>query len=191
MRLGSLRVQCPGVLFLEHLGVQASVNLRLVDAVAVDTVDEEEREHLHAARPQLKLTGQVVLDGTADLRTLNDLLIDVAQRFTQFENFAVLELYELISLGGADVVYDPSVFVVAVLAALSGKDRRRFYGDCLTLLRAVCLTHVDGYLGGRTGADLTDSSFTYAPLRFVSAFTGVNADALYQVAFEASTGVRR
>ena len=38
---GRLRVQRPGVFLLEHLGVQAAVNLGLVDAVAVDAVDEE------------------------------------------------------------------------------------------------------------------------------------------------------
>ena len=60
----------------------------------------------------------MVLDGAANLRALDNLLVDVAQRLTRFEQLAVLELYELVALGGTDVVDDPTVLVVAVLAAL-------------------------------------------------------------------------
>lgn len=94
------------------------MDLGPVDAIAVDAVDEEERKHLRTARPQLELAGQVVLDGAADLRALDDLLVDVAKGFTQLEHLTVLELYELVALGGANVVDDPTVLVVAVLAAL-------------------------------------------------------------------------
>lgn len=86
-----LRVQGTCVLLLKHQGVQAAVDFGLVDAVSVDAVDEEEREHLHAARPQLELAGQVVLDGAADLRALDDLLVDVAQRLAELEHLAVLD----------------------------------------------------------------------------------------------------
>lgn len=120
----------------------------LVDAVSVDAVDEEEREHLHAARPQLELAGQVVLDGAADLRALDDLLVDVANGFAQLEHLAVLELYELVALGGADVVDDPTVLVVAVLAAFLVEVGAGLHGDGLALLRAVGLAHVDGHLCG-------------------------------------------
>ena len=151
---GRLRVQRPGVLLLEHLGVQASVDLGLVDAVAVDAVDEEEREHLHAARPQLELAGQVVLDGAADLRALDGLFVDVAQGLPQLEHLAVLELYEPVALGGADVVDDPAVLVVAVLAALLVEVVAGLHGDGLAFLRAVDLAHIDGHLGGeRVGLD--------------------------------------
>ena len=184
---GRLRVQRPGVLLFEHLGVQASVDLGLVDAVAVDAVDEEEREHLHAARPQFELACQVVLDGAADLRTLDDLLVDVTQGLAELEHLAVLELYELVALCGADVVDDPAALVVAVLAALLKEVVASLYGDGLALLRAVRLAHVDGYLGGER-VRLDGLEPYVCAVEVCLGLDRVDADALHQVALE---GVHR
>ena len=160
------------------------MDLGLVDAVAVDAVDERKREHLHAAWPQLELAGQVVLDGAADLRALDDLLVDVAQRLAQLEHLAVLELYELVALGGADVVDDPAALVVAVLAALLVEVVASLHRDGLALLRAVGLAHVDGHLGGeRVGLDgLSQPHVRAVEVRL--RLNRVHADALYQVALE-------
>ena len=180
---GSLRAQRSGVLLLKYLGVQAAVDLGLVDAVAVDAVDEEEREHLHAARPQLELAGKVVLDGATDLRALDDFLVDVAQRLAQLEHFAVLELYKLVALDGADVVDDPAALVVAVLAALLVEVVSGLHGDCLALLRAVGLAHVDGHLGReRVGLDGLEPHVRAIEVRL--GLDRVDADALHQVALE-------
>ena len=155
----------------------------LVDAVAVDAVDEEEREHLHAARPQLELAGQVVLDSAADLRALDDLLVDVAQGFTQLEHLAVLELYELVALCGADVVDDPAALVVAVLATLLVEINAGFHRDGLALLSAIRLALVDGHLGGeRVGLDGLEPHVGAVEVRL--GLDRVHADALHQVALE-------
>ena len=180
---GRLRVQGACVLLLEHLGVQAAVDLGLVDAVAVHAVDEEEREYLHAARPQLKLAGQVVLDGAADLRALDDLLVDVAQRLAELEHLAVLELYEFVALGGADVVDDPAVLVVAVLAALLVEVVAGLHGDDFALLRAVGLAHIDGYLGGER-VRLYGLEPHVGAVEVRLGLDRVDADALHQVALE-------
>ena len=159
------------------------MNLGFVDTIAVDAVDEEEREHLYAARPQLELAGQVVLDGAADLRALDDLLVDVAKCLAELEHLAVLELYELVALGGADVVDDPTVLVVAVLAALLVEVGAGLHGDGLALLRAVGLAHVDGHLGGeRVGLDGLEPHVRAVEVRL--GLDRVHADALHQVALE-------
>ncbi len=173
-----LRVQGTCVLLLKHQGVQAAVDFGLVDAV-----DEEEREHLHAARPQLELAGQVVLDGAADLRALDDLLVDVAQRLAELEHLAVLELYELVAHCGADVVDHPAALVVAVLAALLVEVVAGLHRDGLALLRAVGLAHVDGHLGGeRVGLDGLEPHVRAVEVRL--GLDRVHADALHQVALE-------
>ena len=178
-----LRVQGTCVLLLKHQGVQAAVDFGLVDAVSVDAVDEEEREHLHAARPQLELAGQVVLDGAADLRALDDLLVDVAQRLAELEHLAVLELYELVAHCGADVVDHPAALVVAVLAALLVEVVAGLHRDGLALLRAVGLAHVDGHLGGeRVGLDGLEPHVRAVEVRL--GLDRVHADALHQVALE-------
>ncbi len=73
------RGDCVGALFLEHLSVQAAVDLGLVDAAAVHAVNEEQAQNLHAARPQLEPAIQMVNDGTADLGAFDDLLVDIAR----------------------------------------------------------------------------------------------------------------
>lgn len=118
---------------------------------------------------------------------LDDLLVDVAQGLAQLEYLAVLELYELVALRGADVVDDPAVLVVAVLAALLVEVVAGLHRDGLALLRAVRLAHVDGHFGGeRVGLDGLEPHVRAVEVRL--GLYRVDADALHQVALE---GVHR
>ena len=106
-----------------------------------------------------------------------------SQRLAQLEQLAVLELYELVALGGADVVDDPAALVVAVLAALLVEVVAGLHRDGLSLLRAVGLAHVDGHLGGEwVGLDGLEPHVCAVEVRL--GLDRVDADAFHQVALE-------
>ena len=88
------------VTLLKHLGVNA--RRPVLVAVVLYLVDEEQGQHLDVQVAVAQFLVQMRLDGTTDLRALDDALVHVADGLTQRDLLGVAELDMLISRRAVD-----------------------------------------------------------------------------------------
>ncbi|MPM08126.1 hypothetical protein SDC9_54438 [bioreactor metagenome] len=107
-----------GIGFLKHLRVNALTAVLM--AVLVNFVDKKQREHLDSLIGISKLLIQVCLNRPADLRTFDDVLIHVADCFTEFYFFCVPKLDMLIFRRAVDSDYR----IALVQVSFAGKQKQ-------------------------------------------------------------------